>query len=70
MRISARNQWPGTVKSVKHGEVMAEVIVQLRGGEEVTAAITFQSVRKLGLAEGSAVLVLVKSTEVMLAVED
>jgi molybdate transport system regulatory protein len=70
MRISARNQWPGTVQSVKGGEVMAEVVVQLRGGEEVIAAITLQSVQRLGLAKGSPVSVLVKSTEVMLAVED
>jgi molybdate transport system regulatory protein len=70
MRISARNQWPGTVRSVKQGAVMAEVVVQLRGGEEVTAAITSQSARALGLAEGAPVIVLVKSTEVMLAVDD
>jgi molybdate transport system regulatory protein len=70
MRISARNQWPGAVRSVKHGAVMAEVVVQLRGGEEVTAAITSQSARALGLAEGAPVIVLVKSTEVMLAVDD
>ncbi len=70
MRISARNQWPGTVLSVKEGEVMAEVVVRLRGGEEVTAAITRDSVRRLGLAEGSPVTVLVKSTEVMLGVDD
>ena len=70
MRISARNQWIGTVQSVKNGAVMAEVVVQLRGGEEVTAAITLQSVKQLGLAKGSPVTVLVKSTEVMLAVDD
>jgi molybdate transport system regulatory protein len=70
MRISARNQWPGTVLSVKEGEVVAEVIVRLRGGEEVTAAITRDSVRRLGLAEGAPVTVLVKSTEVMLGVDD
>lgn len=70
MRLSARNQWPGTVQSIKNGAVMAEVVVQLRGGEEVTSAITLQSVKSLGLAKGSAVTVLVKATEVMLGVDD
>jgi molybdate transport system regulatory protein len=70
MRISARNQWPGTVQSVKSGGVMAEVVVQLRGGQEVAAAITLQSAQQLGLVEGKSVTVLVKSTEVMLAVDD
>ena len=70
MRISARNQWPGIVQSVKEGEVMTEVVVRLQGGEVVTSAITSASARRLGLVEGAAVLVLVKSTEVMLAVED
>ncbi|MFN8629219.1 MAG: TOBE domain-containing protein [Chloroflexota bacterium] len=70
MRISARNQLPATVKSVKEGAVMAEVAVEVDGGYEVVAAITAESVRTLGIAPGRRVTVVVKSTEVMLAVED
>jgi molybdate transport system regulatory protein len=69
MRISARNQWQGTVESVKEGSVMAEVTVALRGGERVTSAITVGSARELGLRPGAPVTVIVKSTEVMLGVE-
>ena len=39
MELSARNQLPGKVKSVKLGEVMAEVIVDV-AGHEVVSAIT------------------------------
>ncbi|MEV6796366.1 TOBE domain-containing protein [Streptomyces sp. NPDC051320] len=68
MTLSIRNQLLGTVTDVTPGEVMAAVKVRLNGGQEVTAAITLEAVRELGLAEGSLVRVLVKSTEVSLAV--
>ncbi len=67
MRLSIRNRLPGVVASVVHGEAMAVVAVRLAGGQEVTAAITAEAVRDLGLAVGDSVTVLVKSTEVALA---
>jgi len=70
MRISARNQLPATVKSVTQGAVMSEVTVEVDGGHEVVAAITAESARSLGLTAGRKVVVVIKSTEVMLAVED
>ena len=70
MKLSARNQLPATVKSVTQGAVMAEVVVDVDGGHEVVAAITAESARRLGLREGSRVTVVIKSTEVMLAVDD
>ena len=70
MKISARNQLAGTVKSVTEGAVMSEVVVALDGGQEVVAAITAESARSLGLAKGSKVVAIIKSTEVMVAVED
>ncbi len=70
MRLSTRNQLPGTVTEVNIGSVMATVKVRLDGGGQiVTASITKEAVEELGLAEGTAATVLVKSTEVMLAVE-
>ncbi|MDI3417460.1 TOBE domain-containing protein [Streptomyces luteolus] len=67
MSLSIRNQIPGTVTAVTPGEAMATVKVRLDGGQDLTAAITVESVKDLGLAEGSAVRALVKSTEVALA---
>ncbi|MBV7694408.1 molybdopterin-binding protein [Streptomyces sp. TRM70350] len=67
MALSIRNQLPGTVTAITPGEVMAAVVVRLDGGQDITAAITVDAVRDLGLAEGSAVRALVKSTEVALA---
>ncbi len=66
MELSARNQLKGTVRSVKLGTIMAEVVVDV-GGQEVVAAITKSSAERLGLEEGAEVTVLIKATEVMIA---
>jgi molybdate transport system regulatory protein len=68
MRISARNQLAGTVVSVEHGAVMSTVVIRLDGGQEVVAAITKDSAEGLGLAEGTDVTAIIKSTEVMVGV--
>ncbi|MGW2572652.1 TOBE domain-containing protein [Streptomyces sp. NPDC001537] len=67
MSLSMRNQIPGTVTAITSGEVMATVKVRLTGGQDITAAITLESAEELGLAAGTAVRALVKSTEVSLA---
>ena len=70
MRLSTRNQLPGTVSSIELGGVMAVVKVVLDGGgQQIISAITRDAAEDLGLREGSKVSVLVKSTEVTLAVE-
>jgi molybdate transport system regulatory protein len=70
MRLSTRNQLTGVVASVEVGSVMAIVKVTLDGGsQQVTASITKDAVDDLELTVGQPVTVLVKSTEVMLAVD-
>ncbi|MFG3621180.1 molybdopterin-binding protein [Nocardia arthritidis] len=69
MQLSTRNQLDGTVISITRGEAMAVVRVRLTGGDEITSAITRDAVGDLELAEGSAVKVLIKATEVTLGVE-
>lgn len=70
MKISARNQLNGTVKSIKEGIVTAEVVVQLDGGQEIVSVITMTSVQNLGLKPGAPVTAIIKATEVMLAIAD
>ncbi len=63
--LSARNQFPGTVKSVKLGTVMAEVVVTV-GSVECVAVITRGSAENLKLKVGDTVRAVVKATEVMI----
>ena len=65
MELSARNQLKGTVKGVELGAIMAEVVVDV-GGQDVVSAITRHSVERLGLKIGDPVVVIIKSTEVMI----
>ncbi|GGX33795.1 TOBE domain-containing protein [Streptomyces noursei] len=67
--LSIRNRLPGTVVDVATGGAMAGVKVAVAGGE-LTAAITKDAAVDLGLAAGSEVTALIKSTEVALAVAD
>lgn len=69
MKLSTRNQLSGTVEQVQLGDAMAVVTVTLAGGQTITSAITRAAAEDLGLASGTPVTVLVKSTEVMLAVD-
>ncbi len=66
--ISARNQFAGTVKSVKLGTVMAEVVLSV-GDIDIVAAITRESVDRLGLEAGSHATAIIKATEVMIQTE-
>ncbi|HEY1497272.1 MAG TPA: TOBE domain-containing protein [Candidatus Solibacter sp.] len=65
MKLSARNQLPGTIEQVHLGEIMARIVVKV-GENMIESVITRQSAEELGLKQGDAVLVVVKSTEVMI----
>jgi molybdopterin-binding protein len=69
MRLSTRNQLTGKVASIEVGAVMTVVKVDLDGGQQVTASITKDAAEELGLAVGTPVTALIKSTEVMLGVD-
>jgi molybdopterin-binding protein len=69
MRLSARNQIPGTIARIKKGVVTAEVVVRIAGGHEIVAVITMSSVKTLGLKKGSKVTAVIKSSEVMIGVD-
>ena len=65
MKLSARNQLPGTVEQVHLGEIMARIVVKV-GEHMIESVITRQSAEDLGLKQGDSVHVVVKSTEVMI----
>jgi molybdate transport system regulatory protein len=70
MRLSIRNQLTGTVAGIDDGAVMSIVKVNLDGGQQIIASITKDAVAELGLTVGAPCTALVKSTEVMVGVDD
>ncbi len=66
--ISARNQLKGTVKSVKLGTVMAEIVISV-GGVDIVSVITRDSAERLGIKAGAHATAVIKATEVMIATE-
>jgi molybdopterin-binding protein len=63
--FSARNRFPGVVRSVEVDGVMALVEIEA-GPYRITSAITRDAVEELGLAEGVGATAAVKATSVML----
>jgi molybdopterin-binding protein len=67
--LSARNRFPGVVRSVEADGIMALVEIEA-GPFRVTAAVTRDSVEELRLAPGVAAVATVKATSVMVSRED
>ena len=67
MQLSARNQLEGRVAALRTDGLMAEVVIELTGGQRLVSVITRASADALGLREGDAVSAVIKSTEVMVA---
>jgi molybdopterin-binding protein len=66
--FSARNRFPGVIRSVEVDGVMALVEIEA-GPHLVTAAITRDSVEELGLVPGKPAVATVKATSVMVATD-
>ena len=69
MKLSARNQLKGTIVEIKEGAVNAIVKINVGNNNIVTADITIQSVKAVGLEVGKEVAAVIKSTSVMVGVE-
>jgi molybdopterin-binding protein len=64
MKLSARNQFEGTVTNITQGQAMAEVTVKV-GNLQFVSAITEGSVKNMGLKVNDTVTVAIKATDVM-----
>ena len=69
MRLSARNQLKGTVVEVKKGATTSHVRVDIGGGKIMTSSITNEAVDELGIKVKESVTVVVKASDVMIAVD-
>ena len=66
MKLSARNQLAGTIETVTEGAVNGVVAVKV-GQNTISADITMEAIRDLGLETGKEATVVVKATNVLIA---
>lgn len=66
--LSGRNQLRGTVEEIRTEGLLAQITLRV-GDQRLTAVITRDAVRELGLRRGDAALAIIKSTEVMIGRE-
>ena len=67
-RLSARNQLKGSVSRIQKGAVNSEVVIELSGGDSVTATVTNESIETLNLSAGSSATAVFKAGSVILGV--
>jgi molybdopterin-binding protein len=65
MRLSARNIIKGKVLTVRRGATTAHVKIAVGGGTVITASITNEAVRDLGLKKGVTAYAVIKASDVM-----
>jgi molybdate transport system regulatory protein len=69
MALSARNQFPGKITSIKMGAVMAEVVIDIGGGHEIVSLISVSSAKRLKLKKGRPAVAVIKATEVIISAD-
>ena len=65
MELSARNQIRGRVTAVTLGTVMAEVSIEIGGGQTIISTISLASVERMKIRVGDSVAAIIKATEVL-----
>jgi len=67
-KVSARNVFCGTITKVIDGPVSTEVDLEIGGGNTISAVITLESSKNLGLKEGGHACALFKASSVIIGV--
>ena len=68
MKLSARNQLPGTVLEVHKGATTSHVVIEVHGAT-IFASITNEAVAELGLEKGKKATAVIKASDVMIGVD-
>ena len=69
MKLSARNQFKGTVVEIQEGAVNGIVKIDIGGGNVISATISMSSIKELGLQVGGSAYAVIKATSVMVGVD-
>jgi molybdopterin-binding protein len=68
MKLSARNQIAGTIKTVKPGATTTHVTIEVSPTVMITASITNEAAEDLALKPGMSAFAVVKASDVMVGV--
>ena len=66
MQISLRNKMDSTISSIEKGKLLAKLVLRTSAGE-VISIITSNAAENLNLKEGTKVMAMVKTNEILLA---
>ena len=69
LKISAGNLLSGRVVSIRTDDVMGEVVLDIGGGDTLTATVTAGGARSLGVKEGDAACAIIDASNVIIGVE-
>ncbi len=70
MKLSARNNLKGVVKSIEEGLITSKVVIDLGNGNQVVSIISKDAIADLDLEVGKEAYAIVKSTEVIIGVNE
>ena len=69
MKLSARNKFPGTVTEIEEGAVNGIVRMDVLGGNKLSATISMNAIKELGLSVGCEAVAVIKATSVMVGID-
>ena len=70
MKLSARNQFKGTVVEIQEGAVNGTVKIDIGGGNVMVSTISMNAIKELGLEVGKSAYAVVKATSVMVGIDE
>lgn len=69
LRLSAGNQLPGRVVSIRTDAVMGEVVLDIGGGDTISATVTASGAQNLGLKEGDQAVAIIDAANIIIGIE-
>ena len=70
MKLSARNQFKGTVVEIQEGAVNGIVKIDIGSGNVMVSTISMNAIKELGLEVGKSAYAVVKATSVMVGIDE
>lgn len=70
MKLSARNKLKGKIVKIDEGVVTAKITIDIGNDNKITSTITMDAMKELNLKVGSDVYAVIKSSSVMVGIDE